>query len=280
MCGSKKKQETTQTASPTNPQFSTNLVQGIAENASGLMKNYGAENFYAPRNEMQNQAAQGLQGLTAPQGLGQGAYDEALVSLRNITNGRGDFESPYATQVRQTALTDYDVNADNQRAAAALRQAGANAFQGSGAAIENAQLGGELARGRASLDANLLDQGFNTAANLGLQAQGQKMNAAQLIAQLGLANDQSSQNQQGIDLQRLLQQYSMGEDMRQTDQERMQGPIDLLERFAGVANGTPLGLFQGQTQTGTSTAKGGNGIFGTLGTLAQGAGALGWSPFG
>lgn len=76
------------------------------------------------------------------------------------------YQNPYNDQVRTAALADYDNNAAQQRAQLEARGASAGAFGGSRWGIAEGQLGGEQARGRAALDAGLLDQGFNTAAQL------------------------------------------------------------------------------------------------------------------
>jgi hypothetical protein len=252
---SKQKGSSTSVSQPNNPAWSQNLVMGLADSASGVLKN-NLHDYHSGANPMQTQAADALAGMGGGASFGGGAYQEALGSLRKVVDGRDDYYSPYTDQVVDASLADFDADAGRQRAALSLKQAGQGAFGGSGTAIENSLLGGELARGRATLDAGLRDQAFNTGSTLGLQAQGQKMNAAQLISQLGLATDASSQNQQQIDLQRLLQQFNMGEGMRQIDQEGRQTPISVLERLAGIASGTPLGLFQGMTETGTYKGSG------------------------
>jgi hypothetical protein len=92
------------------------------------------------------------------------------------------YQNPYQQQVVSAALADYDNNAAQQRAALEARGARTGAFGGSRFGIAEGQMEGDLARGRASLEAGLLDQGFNTAAGLsqsdaGLRQQANLFNA-------------------------------------------------------------------------------------------------------
>ena len=118
----------------------------------------------------QMQAAQlgAAQGYNAPQ-LG----DAALASSQGLLGDptrllqyMNDYQNPYTQQVIDATLADYDEQAGQQRAALDARGAIGGAFGGSRFGIAEGQLEGELARGRASTQAALLDQQYRLAAQL------------------------------------------------------------------------------------------------------------------
>jgi hypothetical protein len=77
-----------------------------------------------------------------------------------------DYQNPYTQQVIDASLADYDQYAGHQRASMAADAAKTQAFGGSRYGIAQGQLEGELARGRASTVATLLDQQYRLAAEL------------------------------------------------------------------------------------------------------------------
>jgi hypothetical protein len=103
-----------------------------------------------------------------------------------------DYQNPYSKQVIDAALADYDQQAGMQRAAMAADAGKTAAFGGSRYGIAQGQLEGELARGRAATEANLLDQQYRLAAQLaGTDAGAANQFALQqgsLTQQAGLAN--------------------------------------------------------------------------------------------
>lgn len=121
------------------------------------------------------------------------AYGTDPASL--LTNLDG-YQNPYRQQVVDATLADYDHQTGRALAANQAAAARNGALGGSRYAIEDAALQGELARGRATLEGNLLSQGFNTAAGL-------SQSDAGLRQQAGLFN---AQNQTGIS------QFNAGQD--------------------------------------------------------------------
>lgn len=84
----------------------------------------------------------------------------------SMLDNLSSYMNPYTRNVVNSTLADYDQNAGAQQAAAAAQAAKAGAFGGSRYGIEQAQLASDLARGRATTESGLLNQGFNTAAGL------------------------------------------------------------------------------------------------------------------
>jgi hypothetical protein len=151
------------------------------------------------------QASQvGTYGYNAPQ-LGDAALSSSeglLGDASRLKDFMGDYQNPYTQQVIDATLADFDEYAGTQRAAQDAQAGLTGAFGGSRYGIMEGQLEGELARGRASTQAALLDQQYRLAAELG----GQDMNAANQFAltnagmglQTNLAN-QSAQNMYGLE---------------------------------------------------------------------------------
>ncbi|MDX2224599.1 MAG: hypothetical protein SFV21_17740 [Rhodospirillaceae bacterium] len=87
------------------------------------------------------------------------------------------YRNPWEQQVVDTSLADYDVGADRSRNDLRARRDSGAAF-GDRAALADAVFAADAARGRGGLAANLRSQGFNTAANLGMQDAGRAFEAA------------------------------------------------------------------------------------------------------
>lgn len=101
-----------------------------------------------------------------------------------------DYQNPYTQQVIDATLADFDEYAGTQRAGLAAGAGATGAFGGSRYGIAEGQLEGELARGRATTQASLLDQQYRLAAQLAGQDAGYQQQA-------GLAN-QAANNQFGL----------------------------------------------------------------------------------
>lgn len=141
------------------------------------------------------------------------------------------YQNPYREQVVSAALADYDNHAAQQRAALEARGAAAGAFGGSRFGIAQGQLEGDLARGRASLEAGLLDQGFDAAAALS-GADAANRQAASLF---------NAQNRIGIS------QFNAGQDYnRALSQAQLRQQAALANQEAG--NAAAAQYAQGQTQ--------------------------------
>lgn len=122
------------------------------------------------------------------------------------------YQSPYTKNVVNAAMADFDDFAGRQEAELAARGAKAGAFGGSRFGIAEAELQGQLSRGRNTQLSGLLDQGFRTAASLSGQdadrRQQVSLNNAQAtnaraLAQAGLTQERNfyntgAQNQFGL----------------------------------------------------------------------------------
>jgi hypothetical protein len=181
---------------PNVQNFAAPTAYGASQTSLGNAPQAGGQGYAAPQLGHANLV--GGQGYSAPQ-LGQAggyaaartgapigaetrSYNPALATPAGIAptadafassagpssllDNLGAYQNPYTDRVVRTALADYDDNAARQRAALEAQGARTGAFGGSRFGIAEGQLGGDLARGRATLEAGLLDQGFNTAAGL------------------------------------------------------------------------------------------------------------------
>jgi hypothetical protein len=116
------------------------------------------------------------------------------------------YQSPYTKQVVNAAMADFDAYAGRQRADLAARGARAGAFGGSRFGIAEGELEGQLARGRNTQIAGLLDEGFRTAAALSGQDADRRQQAslanaeaanARALAQAGLTQQTNLFNSEG-----------------------------------------------------------------------------------
>ncbi len=136
--------------------------------------------------------------LGAPQQIGQIAAPGTIgnisaAQIAPVTNAEAStakqhmdqYFNPYLKDVVDTSLADFDVGAARQSTEQRMRRDAGSAF-GDRAAIADAVLGGELARGRGSLSANLRSNAFNTAAGLGAGDAGRFTSVS--MANAGAAN--------------------------------------------------------------------------------------------
>lgn len=89
-----------------------------------------------------------------------------LADPRMLSEYMDNYQNPYTEQVIDATMADFDEYSGTQRAAMAADAAKTAAFGGSRYGIAQGQLEGELARGRASTQAALLDQKYRLAAQL------------------------------------------------------------------------------------------------------------------
>ena len=117
------------------------------------------------------------------EGGGQGP--QAASVLDNLSA----YMTPFRDQVLKAAMDDFDAQAGRRRATQDLELAGQGAFGGSGAALTRSLTEGELARGRNSALAGLLDQMFTQGAGLSAGDADRRQQASTAAAQLGQARD-------------------------------------------------------------------------------------------
>jgi hypothetical protein len=207
--------------------------------------------------------------------------------------------------VVSSSLADYDFGAGQTRAQNQLALADDDTFGGSGGAIQTALSNDAITRGRATLAAQLLNQGYQSGAslanqdadraqqmalaNMAAQNQARQFNAQQTEAAYArqraagedLANTATQQNQAALsDAQA---QAQLGEQLRQIQAAHNVAPISFLTSQAGLLNSLPLGLFHGEVQDGTSHGTTETSSFDPIhafGTLATGISSLMGMPFG
>jgi hypothetical protein len=239
---------------------------------------------------------------------GRGEVPQAASVLDNLSA----YMTPFRDQVLAAAMGDYDAEAGRRRAAQDLELAGQGAFGGSGAALTRSLTEGELARGRNSRLAGLLDQMFAQGASLSAGDADRRQQASTAAAQLAQARDleraRLSQAQDATRMQDALARAQLGQEgelarqrlgldeaasrradaesqarigaqARAVEQARLSAPEQALARRIEMFSGLPLGLFQGSVtdsqgqRNGTETTSGAS-----LGEIASLVNSLTGSP--
>lgn len=240
-------------------------------------------------------------GQPVPQGIGGGSpssgnpYGDAMNTLRDVSQAggssvqAGDIASgipalmnPYVNMVRDTALADYNNGAGYTRAENKLSLAGDTTFGGSGGAIQTALSNDAIDRGRGTLSAGIMKDGYDRAAALAAQQAGFNQQASlangqfneqalgrQAGAAAGLAGVAGAQ---GADTRaNISTQNDMGNILRQIEAARRGAPIAALGAESNLLSGLPLDLFKGSNATGS--------LSGTSTTKESGAGLGDWLNF-
>lgn len=117
-------------------------------------------------------------------------YDAATAAAErgtasSLLENLSSYMNPATQAMVDTTLADFDVNSGRVRAAQAANAAKAGAFGGSRFAIREAQTEGELARARASADANLRGQAFDRATAMSDSDAARRTSVSMGNAQLG-----------------------------------------------------------------------------------------------
>lgn len=271
---------------PTNPEWVTGPLQGAMGDISKL-STLDPSSLIAPLTGRENAAFARADKL----GVDNDWFSKALssgapsVSAASLLDGLDRYKSGYENDVINASMADFDADRDKTLSQLALDMTGGKKFQGSGGALAVAETRDALGRGRASLGANLRDQGHTRAAELSnLDAQ-RRQSASEANAQLSL---QDMMAKAGMMMDRdaneranIATMAGAGATEREVDQALRMSPITALQARAGLIGSLPLQLYQGQTQDGTSTttSKQSGGMLQSLGTLAMGLGSLGLAPF-
>lgn len=231
--------ETSRTVTtPTRPDWVDAQARGLNDALTGLGAQDPAARV-APLSDLERRAADGAAGLGVGAGWGGGGTDWAgwgrtgVGSMQvvgaapapdlsgaalggSVLQGRGEapqaasvldnlsaYMTPFRDHVLAAAMDDYDVEAGRRRAAQDLELAGQGAFGGSGAALTRSLTEGELARGRNSRLAGLLDQMFAQGAVLAAGDADRRQQASTAAAQLSQARDiEQAQLAQARDIER------------------------------------------------------------------------------
>lgn len=323
--------ETSRTVTtPTRPDWVDAQARGLNDALTDLGRRDPAASV-APLSDLERPAVDGAAGLGVGAGWGAGGTDwagwgrPAAEPAGPVLAGRGEvpqaasvldnlsaYMTPFRDQVLKAAMDDYDLEAGRRRAAQDLELAGQGAFGGSGAALTRSLTEGELARGRNSRLAGLLDQMFTQGAGLASgdadRRQQASTSAAQLVQSRDLERARLSQASEAARMQDALARAQLGQEgelarsrlgldeaasrradaetqaqigaqARAAEQARLSAPEQALARRIEMFSGLPLGLFQGSVtdsqgqRTGTETTSGA-----TLGEIADLVKSLTGSP--
>lgn len=295
----KTKQTQTSTTTPTNPEWVTSGAQGLAGNVQSLA-GQDPQSFFAGPSDLQNQGFNLFSGLggQASGWLNQAAQmastptqvgDTSLATAQSAAQNMGQYANPFQQQVIDSSMNDLNrarmltQNGNGQGAIAAGQ------YGGSRQGVLDANADDSFLRNVGALSGNLNMQGFNTAAGLGAADAdrftgtsqfnvGQQNNMTALQAQLDAA-----QKMQGAGVLGSLGQFGAsglmdaGATQQDIAQNQASAPLTVQQMLSQSYGSLPLGLFNGQTATGTATGKtSGLGAWAQgIGGLMQGAGALG-----
>jgi hypothetical protein len=231
--------ETSRTVTtPTRPDWVDAQARGLNEALADLGRGDPAASV-APLSDLERRASDGATGLGPGEGWNTGATDWAnwgrvqatpgpavaaaagpdlsgAALAGQVLMGRGEapqsasvldglsaYMTPFRDQVLAAAMDDYDSEAGRRRAAQDLELAGQGAFGGSGAALTRSLTEGELARGRNSRLAGLLDQMFAQGSGLAAGDADRRQQASTSAAQLSQAREiEQAQLIQARDIER------------------------------------------------------------------------------
>jgi hypothetical protein len=236
--------------------YLTELQQAVGQFKGQDLSKIMGQQFVAGQDPLQLQAQQAAL-------AGIGGYQPYLQSAAASAGPTGyqQFMSPYQQDVIDTTLADYDIQAQKGLPALAAQAIGAGAFGGGREGVQRAEYQSASDRNRASLQAQLLQQGFGQAQNLAQQnianqlqlggAQqsflGQDVGALSTLGGINQAQNQAQLSAQ----QQLLQAQS---------QQPIQAAQTLGSGIMGLISGYPGGTQQtvqptpGALQTGLSAA--------------------------
>lgn len=278
---SKKSKQTTQSktvTTPTNPEWVTSGIQDMMGKVGDIGK-LDPSSLIAGINPLQQSAADRIGNIGQQRGfLDELSKGGPTVSAASLLDGLDRYKSGYENDVINASMADFDADRDKTLSQLALDMAGSGKFGGSGGALAVAETQDALGRGRASLGANLRDQGYTRAAELSnLDAQrrqaaseanaGMEASRRSLLAQLGLQAEASDRANAGM-------AFDLGSALRDIETQQRTAPISLATTQAGLLSSLPLQLLHGQVQEGnsTTTTKTSDPM-GALGSLAMLAGA-------
>ena len=236
--------------SPTNPQWSEDLVRGVAGGATGLVGQDPHQYIAGPTPLLQTAAnsAGDLNGMPwAYAGASDIARGLSQANAPGIAGYVPKFMDPYLKDVVSATSADLDRSDNLARQADTL--ADPSVFGSSGLALVKPELESALSRARATTLGGLRSQGYSQAlgaatsqAQLEAQQRQQRLAAAQALA--GFA-DQA----QGAQRANIATQEAAAQPIQAINQSVAQAPLDFQSFLAQLAAGLPLGLFQGQTGT-------------------------------
>ena len=198
----------------------------------------------APQDALQKQAAS----LAAS---GVGSFQPFINQAQQLTGAGGgtgagsiqEFMSPYQTQVIDASLAEFDRNAAANRQRIRDQAVASGAFGGGREGVELAEFQTGSDMDRAMLQANLLQQGFDSAAARRQQDFANQQGLAQLLPQLQRA-DISTLGSVGAVQQ--AQEQAERDATREAARQATFLPQENLSRYAGQVAGL-MGGYPGQT---------------------------------
>lgn len=255
--GSKQTQTVNQTTTqtPSVPSYFQNPTMALAGNVE-RMAGMDPPSFTTPATANQNTAFQQAPGLLNYQPQQLGGMD--------LTR----YMNPYTQSVIDTSLNDLDRArriAINGNSGAFTTGGGPNAWLSDRAGVADAETNRGFLDQAASLSAGLRQAGFNN-------AQG----AAQFDINTGLAANQNQRANLGF-----LADLGATERSIASENNPNVAALSQSQALAQLLASLNPALYTGQTSNtnGTTTAQNKTGFLESLGTLAMGAGALGYNPF-
>jgi hypothetical protein len=284
-------EHSTATTQQNVPDWLLDPAKSYASSVQGIM-GQGPGAFTPQISDLQKQAFAGAGKLTtspyfdqagsAINGVGDVSADN--IHGESLLDNLSAYETPYKQSVLNPVLDDYDYQSGQTRAAQAAAAARGNAFGGSRYGVQEAQTEGNLARGRASAEGQLLDQMFNTSTGLSMADADRRQSAAganqSANLQAALANQSA-----GLQKASLLQGLgaAQGSEERanlgvqaglggvQTDAENAQRqyPLQFASQTGGLLNKLNPADYSGRTVTSDGTTSGTTNSSGTE-TSSQG----------
>ena len=218
----------------------TSAVGGLK--GADLSKVYGKQ-FVAGQDPLSQQA---VQIATGDQGLGSYQPFLQTAAARTGPDAYREFMSPYQRDVIQTALQDFDIQA--QKGLGSVGQAAyqAGAFGGGRQGVAEAEYQAASDRNRAALQAQLLQQGFGQAQQQAGLDFARQMNLAQQAPALAgqqiaglstLGAQQQAQQQAGLTAQQQLAQQQLQQPLT-ASQTYGQGVTSLIAGYPGTTQQT------------------------------------------
>ena len=198
----------------------------------------------APQDALQTRAAS----LAAS---GVGSFQPFINQAQQLTGAGGgtgagsiqEFMSPYQTQVIDASLAEFDRNAAANRQRIRDQAVASGAFGGGREGVELAEFQTGSDMDRAMLQANLLQQGFESAAARRQQDLANQQGLAQLLPQLQRADISTLGSVGAV---QLAQQQAEEDATREAARQATFLPQENLSRYAGQVAGL-MGGYPGQT---------------------------------
>lgn len=268
-------QTTNLVTTPTNPEWVTSGVQGLAGKIGTVFDKFNPADLAPGPTALQQQAAQGAGGLTTSPNYGiasgmlqdVGAAGPQKFDFSGITSA--DIQSLLNPDLEgrvKSSLDDFDFGAGQQMGQANLDLGQDTTFGGSSGALYKRGLADDITRGRGALSAGLRSDAYDKAAGLASTNAGMKLQAG--LANANLAEQALARRagaatglagiagQQGEDSRANVQsQATMGELLRQILAAQGAAPITALGQQAGLMGQLPYDLFRGSNSNGTMTGK-------------------------